>query len=56
VWKAIAGRAGARLRPLYEQELADPVIALAWSGPGRLLLADYEGRIQARGLPSTPVP
>jgi WD40 repeat protein len=56
VWKAIAGRAGARLRPLYEQELADPVTALAWSGPGRLLLADYEGRIQARGLPSTPVP
>ncbi|MEY9834879.1 WD40 repeat domain-containing protein [Streptacidiphilus sp. EB103A] len=51
LWKATSGRGGARLHPAQERELPDPVTALAWAGPGLLVLADYEGRVQAWPTP-----
>ncbi|MDH6574448.1 hypothetical protein [Kitasatospora sp. MAP5-34] len=50
-WRAGSGRAGALVRPAYERELTDAVVALAWSGPGLLVLADYQGRVEAWPLP-----
>lgn len=53
LWKADSGRAGALVRPVEERELPEPVTALAWAGPGLLVLADYEGQVEARPLPAT---
>lgn len=51
LWRADTGRAGAMLRPTVERELPEPVSALAWAGPDRLILADYDGRVEAWPLP-----
>ncbi|MFI9321597.1 WD40 repeat domain-containing protein [Kitasatospora aureofaciens] len=51
LWRADAGRAGALLRPAFERELPEPVTALAWAGPDVLVIAGYEGRVEAWPLP-----
>ncbi|MDH6129991.1 hypothetical protein [Kitasatospora sp. GP82] len=50
-WRAALGRAGGLLRPANARELPEAVTALAWAGPDRLVVADYEGRVEAWPLP-----
>jgi WD40 repeat protein len=52
LWRATAGRAGARLHPAHARELDQPVTALTWAGPDLLITADWQGRIQASRLPA----
>ncbi|MGW2373484.1 WD40 repeat domain-containing protein [Kitasatospora sp. NPDC001683] len=51
LWRADGGRAGALLRPVHERELPEPVTALAWAEPDVLVVADYEGRVEAWPMP-----
>ncbi|MEY9947602.1 ATP-binding cassette domain-containing protein [Kitasatospora sp. GAS1066B] len=53
--RVLGGPPGALVRPVHERELPEPVTALAWAGPGLLLLADHEGRVEAWPLPRGPV-
>ena len=51
VWRAASGRSGGRHRPAFEHEHAQPIAALAWSGPDLLVSAERGGAIHARFYP-----
>ena len=51
IWRADSGRAGALIRPAYEREVTDAALAMAWAGSDTLVLADYQGRVEAWPLP-----
>ncbi|MGQ0464525.1 MAG: WD40 repeat domain-containing protein [Sporichthyaceae bacterium] len=46
-WTADAGRPGDQLRPARAFDLHSPVVALAWSGADRLIVATENGRVAA---------
>ncbi len=50
-WQADSGRPGGRIKPTWMEELPEPVTALAWADPRTLVIADYEGRVEAWPLP-----
>ncbi|MCC9311558.1 hypothetical protein LN042_31595 [Kitasatospora sp. RB6PN24] len=52
-WRADSGRPGTRVKPTWMRELPEPVTAMAWADPHTLVIADYEGRIEAWPLPDS---
>ncbi|MGW2251742.1 hypothetical protein ACWCXH_16290 [Kitasatospora sp. NPDC001660] len=52
-WRADSGRPGTRVKPTWMRELPEPVTALAWADPRTLVIADYEGRVEAWPLPDS---